>query len=165
MKSASGEIDFDTIYFNKSLHDWVLETNKKLSKINNFKTIRIKEGKFGFDVLATMIHNVMTSLIEDPNDIMLYMRKELDVEQFHNILHGSWINCYLVWKNRKPWLTNGNYIESKKELITSFNDNFATTYFDQLTLDTQNMYLEIFHIILSNVSTIVLENGLKNLQM
>lgn len=164
--TASGEISISLVYFGKSLKQFVLELNKNLSKENDFRVINNKPGKYGFDILTTIIYNIINCLIEDPGDITLFMRNQLDVSQYTTILHGSWIGTYLVWKNLKPWLTNESFIKpTKKYLQSEINDNIATTYFTNLPLRLQNSYFEVFNILLTDISNIIVSNSMQNLQM
>ena len=164
--TASGEISISTVYFGKPLKQFVLELNKNLSKDNKLKVINNKPGKYGFDILATMINNIIKCLIDDPTDITLFMRNQLDITQYTTILHGSWIGTYLVWKNLKPWLTNDSFIKpTKKYLQSEINDNIATTYFNNLPPELQNSYFEVFNILLTDISNIIVNNSMQNLQM
>ena len=56
--TASGLINFNTIYFGKNLNEWVSIINNSLDKKNEYKIKNIKPGKFGYDVLATILSNI-----------------------------------------------------------------------------------------------------------
>jgi hypothetical protein len=162
--TASGVVNFNTIYFGKHLNEWILIINNSLDKGNEYKINNIKPGKFGYDVLATILTNIFGLLVESPNDIMLYMRNNLDLEPYMNIIHGGYVGSYLYWKNFQPDVNN-NYIKNKKKLITNENNNIVTTYFEKLPDERKNMYLEIFNNIMNLISELILIKGMKDINM
>lgn len=163
-KTASGTVSFETIYFNKPISEWVTIINKKIAKPNEFRVIKIHPGKFGYDVLATMINHTFTCINENINDILLYTRNRLDIQPYLNLIHGSYVECYLFWKNFSPHINNG-YTVPKKELITDFNNDRVTTYCEKLDVNIIQMYTAILEIIFDLVSEIVLSEGIKQINM
>ena len=162
--TASGKVEFGSIYFGKSLNEWIITVNKSISKANDYRVIRINPGKFGYDVMATMLANIFQCLLENNDDIMLFIRNNLDYTPYLNIIHGGFVETYLYWKNFDP-VTNSNYTAPKIPIITDFNNNRVTTYYEKLPTDTQEMYTEIFSKIMNLLADIVLSEGLKNLNM
>lgn len=162
--SASGKIRFDSFYFGKSISDWITIVNKSISKENNFQTIRITPGKFGYDVMATMIFNVFQCVLENKQDIMLYIRNNLDITPYMNVIHGGFVETYLYWKNFDP-VSNSGYTAPTKPIINEYNNNYATTYFEKLLPNIQDMYVEIFNILMNIISDNVLTEGLKNMNL
>ena len=162
--TASGKFNFNDIYFGKSIGEWVEIVNKQLAKGNEFKVIRLKPGKFGYDVLATMISNVFQCLIENPNDIMLYMRNSLDIEPYMVIVHGGCISSYLYWKNFQPDI-NSDYIKPKNPIINDYNNDKVTTYFIKLPEDEQQIFYNTFNCIMNLVVDVTLSAGLNALSV
>lgn len=162
--TASGVVNFNTIYFGKHLNEWILIINNSLDRENEYKTKNIKPGKFEYDVLASIIYNIFELLTESPNDIMLYMRNNLDLEPYMNNIHGGFVGSYLYWKNFQPEV-NRNYIKNKKQLISNENNDIVTTYFEKLPDEKKNMYLEIFNKVMNLISELVLSEGIRNINM
>jgi hypothetical protein len=162
--TASGQVEFSSQYFGKPLSEWVILFNKSISKNNEFRTIRITVGKFGHDVLTTMLSNIFICIQENMNDILLYTRNKLDPKPYLELLHGSWVGTYLYWKNFHPHINDG-YTAPKKEIFNDFYNNRATTYYEKLPEDIQQMYTEILNNIFELISEIVLSEGMKQLSM
>jgi hypothetical protein len=162
--TASGLVNFNTIYFGKHLNEWILIINNSLDNKNIYKIKNIKPGKFEYDVLATILVNIFELLAESPNDIMLYMRNNLELEPYMNNIHGATVGTYLYWKNFQPDINN-NYIKGKKKLVTNENNDIVTTYFEKLPNERKNMYLEIFNNIMNLISELILSEGMRNIQM
>ena len=165
--TASGLINFNTIYFGKNLNEWVSIINNSLDKKIEYKIKNIKPGKFGYDVLATILSNIFELLTESTNDIMLYMRNNLDLEPYMNNIHGGYVGSYLYWKNFQPDVNNTvkQYIKNKKQLVTNENNDIVTTYFEKLSDEKKNMYLEIFNKVMNLISELVLSEGIRNINM
>jgi hypothetical protein len=162
--TASGLVNFNTIHFGKHLNEWIVIINNSLDRKNEYKIKNIKPGKFKYDVLASIIYNIFELLAETPNDIMLYMRNNLDLEPYMNNIHGGFVGSYLYWKNFQPDL-NRNYIKNKKQLITNENNDIVTTYFEKLPDKRKNMYLEIFNSIMNLIPELILNEGMRNINM
>jgi hypothetical protein len=141
---------FDTIYFNKSLIEWI----HLLDTCTN---------KYEYDRYAHIISNIMICINEEPNDIYLYIRGKLDLDPYMKIIHGGYIENYLYYKNESKKISK--YKKMYKTIVTNINNDICLTYWYYLPDEIKTKYLDIINKIFEHVSELVLSAGMSTLNI
>lgn len=162
--TASGKYQFNTIYFNKTITEWIIIINHEVAIQNNFKKINIYPGKFGFDSLIYSLSLVLSHLTKNTSDIYVYMSGELDVTKYLELIHKGWSKNYMYWINNEPY-DLGLYKKPSKPLISDERNINAMMYYNKLPEYIQNVYKDILASLFKTLANEIINEGIKNLKI
>ncbi len=142
--TANNIYKYDTIYFNKSLDEWIQEVHINNLKYYGWKNIPLKRGCFGYDNIAISLNLLFDQIL---NDKTILDNKLLCA----HYIHLGWTMNYIYWRDYKPWLTNNNYIKPSKSLNDSRRNNCAKLSFNDLDDEEKEKDLIIVEYLINNI--------------
>jgi len=135
-QTASGKYNFDTIYNNKPLREWISLINKELCIINNWTYTQLDPGMYGYDNFATSLCYVFMNL-----------DKNLNLLEYADLIHEGWSENYIYWRDNEPY-KNNLYKKPFNPIGTEYKNMLATTEFKLLPIDEQKKDIDIAKILL-----------------
>jgi hypothetical protein len=161
-QTASGKYRFDSIYFKKTISEWVDIINTDISEKNNFKKIHIYPGKYGYDNYVYSLSSILSYLSKNLEDIQHYMKGTLAINKYLELIHKGWKKNYIYWVNNTPYETS-MYKKPTKELNTDFRNKNAMLYYNKLDGETQDVYIDIVSSVFKTLGNQIIEDGINNL--
>ncbi len=163
-QTASGKYQFNTVYFNKTISEWVNIVNNDISIKNNFKKIHIYPGKYSFDTYIYSLSLILSYIDKNTKDIYTYMSGILDINEYLELTHKGWKKNYIYWINNLPY-KEGIYKIPSKPLCTDENNKKVTLYYNKLNEETQDVYIDIVSSVFNLLANEIIEEGMKNLKI
>ena len=163
-QTASGKYRFNTVYFKKSISEWVNLVNTYVSEKNNFKKIHIYPGKYGFDNYIYVLSAILSHLSKNLEDIQYYMKGTLDINVYLELIHKGWKKNYIYWVNNEPYETD-SYKKPSKPLISDVRNKKAMSYYNNLDEETQDVYIDIVSSVFKILGNQIIEDGINNLKI
>jgi hypothetical protein len=129
MTTANGQYQYDAIFFEKTLDEWIQITHKHNSISNGWSYFPLKRGAFGYDNLAMSIGHILSLY----PDMINYSKNDTDIiDALAEGVHKGWTVNYLYWRDHEPWKKNQNYIKPAQTLGDSRRNHCAETQYSDL---------------------------------
>ncbi len=94
--SANNLVNYNKVYYNHSMEEWVEIVNKYNSTANNWTYYKLQAGTFGFDnIVLSLYYLFENSKISDLT--------ESNIEKLSDYIHEGWIINYTYWRDNEPW--------------------------------------------------------------
>lgn len=136
VKSANNIVDYNGLYFDKTISDWIDFVHRKMSAHYKWKYFPLKQGAFGYDNLACSIYYVFNNC-----------SRESSVNEIASQVHDGWVINYMYWKNNEPWKTNNFYKKPSQVLGDDRRNMCAKTKFNDLPDDEKEKDVFIAEIL------------------
>jgi hypothetical protein len=140
MATANGKYQYDQMFHEKTLDEWVQTVHKHNSQINHWKLISLKKGAYGYDNLAMGIGNAFTNDIETKS-----------TDEVAEIIHNGWVENYVFWRDNKPWKANKSYTKPSQWLGDARREFCAKTAFANLSFEEKNKDIIIADFLIASI--------------
>lgn len=137
-QTANGKYKYDSVYYGKTLNEWIQLSHKNNCQKNGWNFYELKRGMFGYDNMACSLGYLFEN-----------MNKKLDEEYFAELIHEGWKINYLYWRDNQPW--NNGYLKPNQTLNDERRNKLAMTPHKDLPDDEKEKDLIIARFILSNI--------------
>lgn len=124
-QTANGKYGYNTVFQNKTLNDWVQEFHKINCEENKWSFTPLKPGAYGYDNLVICLGNFFSSQSAP---------KETSLEEVAILIHDSWVENYIYWRDNKPWEKEG-YFKPFKPINDERRNKCAETSYKDLPDD------------------------------
>lgn len=141
--TANGKYEYGSIWFGKTLDEWIQNCHRYNSEKNLWKYTELKPGSFGYDNLAHSLCYAFQTIIDG----------EYGVNNLASAIHNGWSENYLFWRDHQPGSTNTlvKYYEPYNKLGDERRNMAATTRFQDLPKDEQVKDIVIASFLLENI--------------
>lgn len=150
--------NLQAIYFNESVHEWILVIHTTIFTDYKLEVIEIEPNDFGFDSYAAMIIPILSNATS--GDIMSAMRDQLDYDKYIELCHQAWIQNYIRWKGIRKDKLGKN---PKRTLNTSMRNERATTHASNLEDNDIRVICDVIRIVFDILGKKILEAGMQQL--
>lgn len=139
--TANQKYNYDLVFFQRTLHDWVQIVHKNNAIINKWYYQPLQPGAFGYDNLIVSLYYLFT---QNQNKLLPTLENN---DFLADLVHQGWCENYLFWRDHQPWKTNKNYVKPAKTLGDDRRNLCAISSYDNLPQEEKIKDLDIVNCI------------------
>ena len=156
--TLNGKFSYDAIFCGIKNIELINELNASEEIPKNV----ILEKTYTYDIYTTIIHSVINLFSNSKDHARLYLRGQLDADEYINSIHTELVDLYLAYKNTPDELKKerGFYL---KRVDKSYRDDLYTRYYNNIDDMFREIYLKYIDVILKKIMEKILLDGINNL--
>ncbi len=143
--SANNLVNYNKVYYNHSMEEWVEIVNKYNSTANNWTYYKLQHGTFGFD-------NIVISLYFLFENSKISDLTESNIEKLSDYIHEGWILNYIYWRDNEPWTKSEDYTKPYSPLGDKRRNDCAATKYNDLSEEEKEKDRIIVKCVLENIN-------------
>ncbi len=156
--TLTGKFDYDWSFLSIPLDEFI----EALNSSEDNKKKEVKKKTYTYDIYTTIIQTVTNIYSNNKDHMRLYIRGQLDADEYVEKVHQELIQLYTCYKNTPDEikLKRGFYL---KRVDRSYRDDIYTTYVDNLDRVFYEVYTNYIDIVLKKITERILLNGIENM--